>query len=210
MPKGLFLSLDGIDGAGKTTQAKRLADWLRAQQCPVTMCRDPGGTLAGDKIRQVLLDRTTGVISPLTETFLYMASRCQLVEEVVRPALARGDVVLCDRFVLSTVVYQGHAGNLDPALCWELGRIATSNTLPDYTFVFDMPVETALERKQGPADRMEDKGNHFLQRVREGFLSEIKRDPKHLIVIDAHRSPDEVHKTLREEVGHVLARHPRS
>src|SRR5215471_9404874 len=147
MSSGLFLSLDGIDGAGKTTQASMLADWLRAQGHTLTLCRDPGGTKAGDRIRQILLDRNTGHLSPLTETFLYMASRSQLVEEVIRLALDQGEIVLCDRFVLSTVVYQGHAGRLDPALCWNLGRTATNNTLPAYTFVFDMPVTDALARK---------------------------------------------------------------
>jgi dTMP kinase len=210
MPNPLFVSLDGIDASGKSTQARLLVKWLQGQGHQVTLCRDPGGTVAGDRIRQILLDRATGHLSPLTETFLFMASRAQLVEEVIRPALGRGELVLCDRFVLSTVVYQGHAGNLDPALCWELGRIATGNTLPAYTFVFDMPVSAALQRNQGPTDRIEDKGLEYLERVRQGFLTEARRDPEHIIVIDAAQAIDAVQKTLQQEVSRVLARHSRS
>lgn len=207
--RGLFLSLDGVDGAGKSTQSKLLAEWLRGQGYTVTTCRDPGGTHAGDRIRQLLLDRATGAISPLTETFLYMASRCQLVHEVIRPALERNEIVLCDRFILSTVVYQGYAGDLSPDLCWELGRIATNQTLPDLTLVFEMPVTVALSRKQGPDDRMEDKGIAFLERVRAGFVAETKRDPAHHRLIAADRSIDEVQQQLQEEVRHALARHLR-
>jgi dTMP kinase len=210
MPDSVFLSFDGIDASGKSTQARLLAKWLQGQGHAVTLCRDPGGTAAGDRIRQVLLDRATGHLSLLTETFLFMASRAQLVEEVIRPALDRGDLVLCDRFVLSTVVYQGHAGNLDPSLCWELGRIATGNTLPQYTFIFDMPVSAALQRNKGPNDRIEDKGLEYLERVRQGFLTEARRDAEHFFVIDAAQTIDVVQKTLQQEVSRVLARHSRS
>ena len=209
MARGLFLSLDGIDGAGKSTQCRSLVHWLRNLSWHVTPCRDPGGTVAGDRIREVLLDRATGHLSPLTETFLYMASRSQLVAEVVRPALEQGHIALCDRFLLSTVVYQGYAGKLDPAMIWQLGQTATGAVLPDYTFVLDMPVEAALARKQGPADRMEDKGVAFLEQVRHGFLTEAAKDPARFVVIPADRSPEEVRHKLEEEVGRVLARHPR-
>ncbi len=189
---------------------KLLADWLRAEGYTVTTCRDPGGTHAGDRIRQLLLDRETGPISPLTETFLYMASRCQLMEEVIRPALDRGEIVLCDRFILSTVVYQGHAGNLRPELCWKLGRTATDSTLPDLTFVFDLPVAEAQARKHGPDDRMEDKGIAFLEKVRAGFIAEVEHDPEHLYLIAANRSVEEVQTELQKEVRLALARHLRT
>jgi dTMP kinase len=209
LASGLFLSLDGIDGAGKTTQCRELTHWLRNQGRGVRECRDPGGTPSGDRIRQVLLDRETGYLSPLTETFLYMASRSQLVREVIRPVLHHGDIALCDRFLLSTVVYQGYAGELDPQMIWELGRIATEGVLPDYTFVLDMPSGAALARKQGPADRMEDKGLVYLERVRQGFLAEAAKNPERIVVIPAERTPEEVQQHLREEVSRVLARHPR-
>lgn len=203
---GFFLSFDGVDGAGKSTQIQLTTQWLREQNHQVTNCRDPGGTPGGDRIRHLLLDRSTGHLSPLTETFLYMASRCQLVSEVIRPALERGDIVLCDRFVLSTVVYQGYAGELDPAMCWELGRTATSNTLPDLTLIFDMPVDAALARKSGPDDRMEDKGRAYLEKVRAGFLEEARRNPEHHRIIDANRSVEEVQQQIRKEISHALGR----
>jgi dTMP kinase len=209
MARGLFLSLDGVDGAGKTTQCGALAHWLRNLGWHVTQCRDPGGTPAGDRIRQVLLDRETGHLSPLSETFLYMASRSQLVAEVIRPALEAGHIALCDRFLLSTVVYQGYAGQLDADQIWQLGRTATGGVLPDYTFILDMPVTAALARKHGPADRMEDKGTAFLETVRQGFLTEAAKDPEHLIVIPADDSPEVVGRKLEAEVSRVLARHPR-
>ncbi len=207
---GFFLALDGVDGAGKSTQVKLLAAWLKQQGHAVTTCRDPGGTHAGDRIRQVLLDRNTGAISAMTETFLFMASRAQLVEEIIRPALLRGDVVITDRYILSTVVYQGYAGDLDAAMCWELGRIATRHTLPDLTLVLDMPLEAVLARKQGPDDRMEDKGRSFLDKVRLGFIAEAEKDPEHLRLINAHRAVEEVQRDLQQEVSHALARHRRS
>lgn len=210
LPNGFFLSLDGVDGAGKSTQTKLLAGWLRTEGYTVTACRDPGGTHAGDRIRQVLLDRETGPISPLTETFLYMASRCQLMQEVVQPALDRGEIVICDRFVLSTVVYQGYAGNLRPELCWKLGRIATDGILPELTFVLDLPVEEALTRKTGPEDRMEDKGMDYLEMVRAGFITEAESDPDHIILVEANRSLEEIQADLQEETRLALARHLRS
>lgn len=207
---GYFLALDGVDGAGKSTQVKLLAAWLKQQGYAVTTCRDPGGTHAGDRIRQVLLDRSTGAIAAMTETFLFMASRAQLVEEIIRPALERGDIVITDRYVLSTVVYQGYAGNLDAAMCWELGRIATQQTLPDLTLVLDMPLEAVHSRKQGPDDRMEDKGRAFLEKVRAGFIAETLKDPDHHRLVNAHRSIEEVQLELQQEVSHALARHHRS
>jgi dTMP kinase len=206
---GFFLALDGIDGAGKSTQVKLLADWLRSQGKTVTTCRDPGGTHAGDRIRQVLLDRGTGAISAITETFLFMASRAQLVEEIIRPALQRGEVVITDRYVLSTVVYQGYTGNIDANICWELGRIATQGTLPDLTLVLDLPVEAVLSRKQKPDDRMEDKGHLFLEKVRAGFLAEANKDPEHLRIINAQQSVEAIQQQLQQEVSHALARHRR-
>ncbi|HMO35875.1 MAG TPA: dTMP kinase [Gemmatales bacterium] len=206
---GFFLALEGVDGAGKSTQVKQLADWLRSQGYGVTTCRDPGGTPAGDRIRQVLLERSTGAISPITETFLFMASRAQLVEEVIRPAMLRREVVISDRFVLSTVVYQGYAGNLDPQMCWELGRIATQNTLPDLTLVLDMPVAEVLARRHGPQDRMEDKGQAFLEQVRTGFLTEVAKHSMNHRLVDATPAVEVVHHALQQEVSHALERHLR-
>jgi dTMP kinase len=206
---GLFLGLDGVDGAGKTTQCRQLAEWLTGQGHAVTVCRDPGGTPVGDQIRSLLLDRA-GVIEARTELFLFMASRSALVEQVIRPALELGRVVIVDRFVLSTVVYQGHAGGMNTGAIWELGRLATGGLLPELTLVLDLPVNAAQARKSGPVDRMEAKGAAFLEQVREGFLAEARRWPQAVRVIDADRPVDAVQADLRAEVARVLASRPRA
>jgi dTMP kinase len=200
----MFISLDGVDGAGKSTQIGLLVEWLRSQALNVCVCRDPGGTLIGDRLRAHLLDRSSN-ISMTCEMLLYMASRAQLVDEVIRPALARGDVVVCDRYLLANVVYQGHAGGLDPITIREVGRVATQGVVPDLTLVLDLPPEVSLERKSGPADRLESRGVEYLRKVRQGFLAEAALDPRHISVVSAQRGVTEVQQQLREEVGRVLA-----
>jgi dTMP kinase len=198
-----FVSLDGLDGSGKTTQIQLLADWLRRQGQVVTTCRDPGGTPIGGRIRDLLLDRRSEM-SMWCEAFLYMASRSQLVAEVIRPALARGEIVISDRFLLANVAYQGHAGGLPPARLWEVGRLATEGLEPDLTFVLDAPPEVALARKGGPGDRIESRGLEFLARVRAGFRSEAERAPQSIRILDATLPAAAVQELIRQEVAHVL------
>lgn len=200
---GIFLSLDGVDGAGKSTQCRLLADWLRGQGLRVVQCRDPGGTAAGDRIRELLLDARNS-LSPVAEVFLYMASRTLLVDDVIRPALAKGEIVLTDRFLLASAVYQGHAGDLPAEKIWEMGRLATGGLLPGLTFVLDLPVRTGLARKSDAPDRMEAKGLEFHERVRQGFLTEAKRQPERIRVLDARQPIDDLQSELRLEVSRVL------
>lgn len=199
---GVFLSLDGVDGAGKTTQTRLLADWLRGQGRAVTVCRDPGGTPVGDRIRQIILDPDSDM-GATTELFLYMASRSVLVEQVIRPALDRGHVVIVDRFVLSTVVYQGHAGGQSLDTIRQLGMIATGGLLPRLSVVLDVPVEVALARKAGPDDRMEAKGRGFLEAVRRGFQIEAEASTA-IVLVDGTDSVAAVHAAIRREVQRVL------
>jgi dTMP kinase len=206
MPHGLFLSLDGLDGTGKSTQCRLLADWLRGRGYTVTTCADPGGTAAGDVIRDLLLNHR-GDLTVACEAFLFMASRAQLVAEVIRPALRRGDMVVCDRFILANVVYQGHAGGLDPELLWKVGNLATDGLEPDLTAVLDLPVEAARGRRKRPADRMENKDAGFHDRVRAGFLAEARRRPERIHVVDASAGVDEVAARIRQEVERVLGAH---
>src|SRR5947199_6917263 len=124
MPTGVFLALDGLDGTGKSTQCRLLVEWLRGQGLAVTACADPGGTELGARLRDILLFGREHRMGAQAEALLFMASRAELVEQVIRPALARGEVVVCDRFTLSTVVYQGYAGGLDPDEVWAAGRLA--------------------------------------------------------------------------------------
>ncbi len=203
MPQGIFLSLDGVDGAGKSTQCRLLAEWLQGQGRAVTLCRDPGGTPVGDRIRSILLD-SHARMTLRCEAFLYMASRAQLVEQIITPALARSEVVVADRYLLANVVYQGHAGGLPPKQLWEVGRVATSELLPDLTLVLDLPLEVAAARKGGTLDRIESRGQAFQAKVRAGFHAEARRNPETIKLIDANRPVEEVQAAIREEVARVL------
>jgi dTMP kinase len=200
MPRPPFLSLDGLDGTGKSTQGRLLADRLRRHGLAVTACADPGGTAVGDVLRDLLLHRRHGLALPC-EALLFMASRAQLVAEVIRPALDRGDAVVADRFLLANVVYQGHAGGLDPDLLWQVGRLATGGLEPDLTVVLDLPVSVAQARRDRPADRMEGRDAAYHARVREGFLTEARRRPDRVRVVDATRPVEAVHAAIWEAVA---------
>jgi dTMP kinase len=202
-----FFSLDGLDGSGKSTQCRLLVDWLEQQRHAVTFCIDPGGTPLGTRIREILLDRRQEM-SVTCEMLLFMASRAQLVADVVRPALERGRVVVSDRFLLANVVYQGHAGGLKPEQVWDIGRVATGGLEPALTLVLDLPVETALARKTGTADRLESRDITFHQRVREGFRTEASRAPDRIRLVDATRPISQIHAQIVEEVQRVLAARP--
>jgi dTMP kinase len=204
MGSALFISLDGPDGAGKSTQMRLLADWLRGRGLDVVECTDPGGTELGRHLRQLLLGYT-GAMDLRCEALLFMASRAQLVTEVIRPALAAGKVVLCDRFMLANVVYQGHAGGLAPAELWHWGRFATDGLEPDLTLVLDVPLQQALARRKAAVDRLESRGVEYHEKVRAGFLAEAQRDPRRVHVIDAAQSVDEVQQALRHEVDSLLS-----
>jgi dTMP kinase len=209
MMRGLFLSLDGLDGTGKSTQCRLLADWLRARGREVTLCADPGGTAVGDVIRALLLEHR-GEMSLACEALLFMASRAQLTAEVIRPALDAGRVVVADRFLLANVVYQGHAGGLDPERLWDIGRLATGGLEPDLTIVLDLSPEEARRRRGRPADRMESRADDFYERVRTGFLTEAHRRPDRITVVDAARPVEEVRTQICQEVARVMATGPRA
>lgn len=196
---GVFISLDGLDGTGKSTQGRMLAEWLRGMGRTVTECRDPGGTDLGDRFRAFVLDKSL-VMTPATEAFLFMASRAELVHQVIRPALSAGNVVVCDRFLLATVVYQGHAGGLDVNTLWQMGTLATGGLMPELTVVFDLPVALASRRRDRDADRMESKARDFHERVRAGFLLEAKRRPTQVVVIDATADVNSIQSQLRQLV----------
>jgi len=201
----MFLSLDGIDGVGKTTQIELLCEWLRDGGCDVVTCRDPGSTELGDAVRKILLDRDDLRIGRTSEMFLYMAARAQLVEEVIAPALDAGKTVVSDRFLLANVVYQGYAGGLDVETLWQVGRVATAGRTPTLTLVLDMPPEKAAARLDRALDRMERQGDSFRRTLRDGFLAEAARRPRQLVVIDAGRSQADVHDDIRAAVEPVWA-----
>lgn len=208
-PGGRFIALDGPDGGGKTTQAARLVEWLRSEGHEVVACRDPGGTAVGERLREILLDRQTTRLSMRTEMLLYMASRAQLVEEVIRPALVAGRTVVTDRYVLANVVYQGYAGGLLIDEIWKVGTVATGGLMPDLTLVLDVPVEVAKARVGASRDRIEDRPEAFRARVRTGFLEAIQAYPASVVWIDATASPDTVAAQLQQEVARVVGQSPR-
>ena len=203
MTRGIFLSLDGLDGTGKSTQCRLLADWLRRHSFAVEQCADPGGTAVGTALRDILLNHR-GEMTPACEAFLFMASRAQLVAEVIRPELESRRWVVCDRFLLANVVYQGYAGGLDVDQLWEIGRLSTGGLEPDLTIVLDLPLDAALGRRNRAPDRMESRAREYQQRVREGFLSEARRRPDRIAVVDASPPVEVVQERIREEVWRVL------
>jgi dTMP kinase len=206
----MFFSIDGGDGAGKTTQIALFCQWLGRRGYEVVACRDPGSTRLGEAVRELLLDRNDLAIARRTEMLLYMAARAQLVEEVIRPALDQDQVVVVsDRYLLANVVYQGHAGGLDVPSLWEVGLVATGGLLPDLTIVLDMPVEAAAARLQRQLDRMEQQGADFHARVRHGFLAEAAQAPDRIVVVDAARPVEVVQAEIRTVAERFLDCGPR-
>jgi|SRR5579864_230871 len=203
MSKPLFISLDGLDGAGKSTQCRLLAEWLEKRRLPVTRCSDPGGTEIGDALRDLLLDQRRHM-TLTCEAFLFMASRAQLTAEIIRPALATGRTVISDRFLLANVVYQGHAGGLDPEQMRSMCLLATEGLEPDLTFVLDLPIELAVNRRQGPADRVESRHADFHARVRAGFRVEAQHRPERIVLLDASQPIDQIHERICREVERLL------
>jgi len=196
----MFISFDGVDGVGKSTQTELFVEWLREQGHQVVTCRDPGSTELGERLRGLVLKASDIKIDAESEMLLYMAARAQLVAEVIQPALDAAQYVVSDRFLLANVVYQGHAGGLKPQSIWDVGKVATAGRQPDLTIVLDMPLEKAVGRIGRELDRMEAKGMEFLQRVREGFLAEAEQAPEQIKVINADQSIDEVQEDIRQAV----------
>jgi dTMP kinase len=187
---GRFIVFDGPDGSGKSTQFKRFVAYCRGEGAlHVCEVREPGGTAIGEQIRAVLLDPANQDMSLRCEMLLYMASRAQLVEQIIRPALARNELVLADRFISSTLAYQGSAGGMSRGEILAVGQVAVGSIWPDMTVVFDVDERVAARRLNPLLDRMEMKGEAFHRRVRQGYLEQASGEPERYLVIDA--SPDE-------------------
>jgi dTMP kinase len=207
MPQPAFLVLDGLDGTGKSTQCTLLVEWLASQKVPAVACSDPGGTPLGQELRKILLFGREHQIAMPAEALLFMASRAQLVAEVIRPALERGDCVVSDRFTLANVVYQGHAGGMSPEELWQVGSLATGGLEPDLTLVLDLPLDAALARRGREADRMEERDREFQEAVKRGFLFEAGRRPEKHRIVDAAPDVDAVQRAIRKEVSRLLLDH---
>jgi len=199
--RGRFLVFDGPDGSGKTTQFRRFARLCRDAGLSVCEVREPGGTAIGERIRDILLDNAHNEMTLRCEMLLYMASRAQLVEERVRPSLDAGCLVLADRFVSSTLAYQGTAGGLPIDDIDSVARVAIGSAMPDLVIIFDVDQRTAARRLGLLLDRMEAKGAQFHARVRQGYLEQAQRDPERHLVIDGAQTEDDVWAELLRKLG---------
>lgn len=208
MAQGLFITVEGIDGCGKSTQADLIAHALEAAGRDVLRLREPGGAAISEKIRAILLDPANSEMGDVCELLLYEAARAQLVHEVIAPALAAGRTVVCDRFYDSTTAYQAFADGLDPAMVAQANAIAVNGHHPDLTFVFDVPVEEAARRRSGRAaqDRLELKGLAFQEKVAAGFRALAAQEPTRVKLIDANRSVDEVFASVARELQEFVQR----
>lgn len=202
MRRGLFVTFEGSEGCGKSTQIRQLSTWLGQSGIAHILTREPGGTPVGDQIRHFLQHAPQGHgLVPKAELFLFAASRAQHVQEIIRPALAEGRVVLCDRFHDSTQVYQGVARRLDPAVTATVNRLAIGDTIPDLTILLDMDAGTAFARlaqRGRPVDRMESEPLAFYEAVRDGYLQLARAEPGRFAVIDASLPADTISAAIRE------------
>jgi len=201
---GAFITLEGIDGSGKSTQAERLIEALRMSDSEVVAVREPGGTAISEQVRTILLDPSNAGMAPECELLLYEASRAQLVREVIEPALNRGALVVCDRFYDSTYAYQHGGRGIDEQLVTTANRLGSCGLAPSLTVVFDLDPRVALGRatKQG-ADRLEAEGLAFQQRIREAYLRLAEAEPDRVQVIDASGTPDEVFAQLAYVISDI-------
>jgi dTMP kinase len=196
--KGTFISIEGIEGTGKSTQARLLANHLREKGFTVAETAEPGGTPISRKIRQILLSPEHGEMDAVTELLLYNASRVQHIKQIIMPAIERGDIVITDRFSDSTVAYQGFGRGIDLGLVDDLDRIATNRMRPDITILLDIDAATGLARniKAKKSDRLELEDISFHERVRKGFIAIASKEPERIKLVDCSGSMDEVHREV--------------
>jgi len=207
MNRGIFITFEGNDGSGKTTQIRLLADYLKQRGLEVHILREPGGTPIGEKIRDILLDNRNKGMCAVTEMLLYAASRAQLVSTVIRPELAGNKAVICDRFVDSSMAYQGVGRGLGAEKVWMVNQLAVDGCLPDITFFMDVDADTAMARRNAKgeeADRIESEDMDFHRRVYSGYLELSNRFPERIKRINVSRSPEEVFDEIRGYVDELL------
>lgn len=203
MMQGLFITFEGPDGCGKTTQMKLLAEYFEKKGKEVVLTREPGGKGLGEKVREILLNYD-GEVSDRCESFLFLADRAQNIDIIVNPAVKEGKIVLCDRHIDSTVAYQGYGRGLNIDRINILNNLATNGKKPDLTLVFDVDVETSMKRVGKEKDRMESAGIDFHNRVRKGYLELAKQEPKRIKVLDATKSIEEIHKDVINILAEVF------
>jgi dTMP kinase len=203
---GVFLAFEGGDGAGKSTQADLLADWLTGHGHTVVRTHEPGGSPIGAQVRRLLLSTAEHPMSPRAEALLYAAERAEHVASVVAPAMSRGDVVVCDRYLDSSVAYQGVGRGLGADTVEQISRWATGGLVPTLTVLLDLDPQQALSRSDDPADRLESEPLDFHRRVRRAFVDLAAREPHRYVILDAARPASEVHADVVEAVARVVGR----
>jgi dTMP kinase len=195
--KGIFLTFEGVEGSGKSTQAKLFVEWLKENGKEVLFLREPGSTNIGEEIRKILLSKENKGLSPETELFLFLASRAQLVREKIIPALKEGKVVVLDRYIDSTLAYQGYGDELPIELIEEMNKFATAGLLPDLTFLLDLDIDEGL-KKAGMKDRIEEKGIQFHRKVREGYHKLAEKFPERIKLIQVEEDPQKTQQKIRQ------------
>lgn len=210
---GLFITFEGVEGCGKTTQIRLVEDFLKLKGYDTVLTREPGGTHIGDQIRKILLSVENRAMFPVAELFLYAAARSQHVFEVIEPALKEGNIVLCDRFADATTAYQGAARKVERDFLVQVHKIATGGLKPDLTILLDLPAEIGLERAwernereclTGKEDRFEQEAVEFHERVRKGYLEIAREEPFRVKVFNALEPIDTVHQRIVQEIMKVL------
>ncbi len=204
---GLFITMEGPDGSGKSTQIELLRDYLSGKGYDIIICREPGGTKISEAIRQVILNKDFTEMGNMTEMLLYAAARAQLVEEVIRPALENDKIVICDRFVESSAVYQGIARGMGIELVYEINQYAIGDTMPDLTIMIDIDAGTGISRKkkQAELDRMERETMEFHQRVVEGYRKIAVQYPERILKIDGSGSIKDIHGQIAAAVDKIIS-----
>ena len=203
MSKGLFITFEGADGCGKTTQIKLLDEYLKSRGYKTLLTREPGAKGLGEKVREILLNYD-GEVSPRCESFLFLADRAQNADCIIKPAVKDGVIVLCDRHTDSTIAYQGYGRGVNIKELKKLNDMAVSGLKPDLTFVFDIDVQTSMARVGKEKDRMESAGLEFFERVRKGYLEIAKQEPERVKVIDSTKSIEEIHNKVLELIENVI------
>ncbi len=195
----MFITFEGIDYSGKSTQAKLLVERLKQQGDDVVFLREPGGTAVSEKIRTLLLDKSLLDMTDMAELFLFSAARCQVVQEVIRPALAEGKIVVCDRFYDSTTAYQGYGRGLDLEHIRLINKLATGGLVPELTFIVEIPVQEVLARRiraGSSPDRMESSGDRFYQNAVQGYRTIAEMEPQRCILLDGTQPVQHVHEKI--------------
>ena len=204
--KGLFITFEGPEGCGKSTHAKRIYSYLKRKRYDCIFTREPGGTFVGEKIRGILLDRKNKGITPLTELFLFETNRSQVISEMIKPALKKRRIVICDRFSDSTIAYQGYAGGLPLKDIIKIDSIATKGMKPDLTVLLDVDIKTGFKRalRKRQKDRMEAKSLSFHRRVRNGYLKLAQKDKKRIILIKVKDDIEKTASAVKKEIDLIL------